>query len=211
MKIKNIYLLALFGVSLLIYQSAIFRIQYDEFDTTVYYVLLESLITLGKPLIPIITGSLQVICDPSLYCGLNHPTIFGQQLYTQLPSEYTSGITMLFIPYYLNKLISYFYDVNLSVFYLIQIYCMGACLLYIFSSYILIKYSKINKFDIVIFLCVSFISQVFILNYGTRGIVGEYYSSILISNIAIMIILNPNNSMKLNYREDLTMVSLYQV
>ena len=199
MKIKNIYFLGLFTISLLIYQSAIFRIQYDEFDTTVYYVLLESLITLGKPLIPIVTGALQVICDSELYCGFNHPAIFGQQLFTQLPSEYTSGITLLFIPYCLNKLINIFYDVNLSLFYFIQIYCLGASLLYLCTSYLLIKYSKIDKFDIVIFLCISFISQMFILEYGTRGIVGEFYSSLLISNVVIIVILQTNNSIKLYY------------
>ena len=96
---KNSHLLILLIVTFVLFNIQIHRINPFEFDTNVFLTLLESLIRTGKAMIPIVSGSFPSICDLNLNCNFVHPVINGQQLFTQLPTDYTSGIALLFIPY----------------------------------------------------------------------------------------------------------------
>jgi hypothetical protein len=182
---KNSHLLILLIVTFVLFNIQIHRINPFEFDTNVFLTLLESLIRTGKAMIPIVSGSFPSICDLNLNCNFVHPVINGQQLFTQLPTDYTSGIALLFIPYLINNILTFFYDVKVSLIYLIQIYSAGACLLYFISAILIIKYSKINLAQQFIYIAISFISQILINQNAANGIVGELYASTLISNVAL--------------------------
>lgn len=191
---KYLYLLPLLAISASLYNIEIFRIYPFEFDTNVYFTLLESLIRTGKALMPIVAGGLPSICDINLNCSFTHPDIAGQQLFTQMPPDYTSGISLLFIPALINKIISAFYSSKISLIYLIQIYSIGAALIYLLSSILIIRYSKINWHKQIIYIIISFVSQMLIIQYAANGIIGELYASILISNIALILALTINQA-----------------
>lgn len=182
---KYSYLIPLLAITVGLYNIEIYRIYPFEFDTNVYFTLLESLIRTGKALMPIVAGGLPSICDINLNCSFLHPDIYGQQLFTQMPPDYTSGISLLFIPLFINKILSIFYDSKISLIYLIQIYSAGAALLYFLSANLIINSSNINLSRKIIYIAISFISQILIIQYAANGIIGELYASILISNVAI--------------------------
>lgn len=186
---KYLYLLPLLAITVGFYNIEIYRIYAFEFDTNVFLTLLESLIRTGKALMPIVAGGIPHICDVSLNCSFLHPDIYGQQLFTELPADYTSGISLLFIPLLINKIISFFYDIKISLIYLIQIYSTAACLLYFLSASLIIKYSKIKLPQQIIYIALSFISQILIVQYAANGIIGELFASILISNVALGILI----------------------
>lgn len=182
---KYSYLLPLLAITVGLYNIEIYRIYPFEFDTNVYFTLLESLIRTGKALMPIVAGGLPSICDINLNCSFIHPEIYGQQLFTEMPPDYTSGISLLFIPLFINKILAIFFNYKISLVYLIQIYSAGAALLYFLSASLIIKYSNINFSNQLIYVAISFISQILIIQYAANGIIGELYASILISNVAI--------------------------
>jgi len=136
-------------------------------------------------LIPIATGGLPYICDIDFNCSFSHPDIAGQQLFTQMPPAYTSGISLLFIPALINKIIYFFYNSKYSILYFIQIYSLGAALIYFLSSFLIIKYSKINWSEQIIYILISFVSQILIMPYAANAIIGELYASVIISNVVI--------------------------
>jgi hypothetical protein len=187
---KYSYLIPLLAITVGFYNIEIYRIYPFEFDTNVYFTLLESLIRTGKALIPIVAGGLPSICDLNLNCSFLHPDINGQQLFTQIPPDYTSGISLLFIPLLINEIYKIFFDIKISLVYLIQIYSASACLLYFLSASLIIKYSSINLSKQFIYIAISFISQILIIQYAANGIIGELYASIIISNVAIGLALN---------------------
>ena len=182
---KYFFLLPLLAITAGLYNIQIQRISPFEFDTSVYFTMLDSLIKTGKVLIPIVAGGLPSICDVNLNCNFLHPNITGQKLFTQMPPDYTSGISLLFIPFYINQIISIFYETKLSLLYFIQLYIAGAALLYLISASLVIKYSNINWSEQITYLLISFVSLILIIQYAANGIIGEFYASILISNIAI--------------------------
>ena len=184
------HLLILLIITLVLFNIEIHKIYPFEFDTSVYLTLLESLIRTGKAMMPIVSGSFPSICDINLNCSFMHPAVNGQQLFTQLPTDYTSGIALLFIPFFIHNILAIFYDVKVSLIYLIQIYSAGACLLYLISAGLMIKYSKLNLAQQFVYIAISFISQVLIIQNAANGIVGELYASTLISNVAIGLAFN---------------------
>jgi hypothetical protein len=139
----------------------------------------------GKILIPIVAGGIPSICDINLSCNFLHPDLTGQKLFTQMPQDFTSGISLLFIPFYINKILSFFYETRSSLLYLIQLYSAGASFLYLFSACLIIKYSRINFIQLVIYILISFIAQILIIQYAANGIIGELYASVIIANVAI--------------------------
>jgi len=185
MIIKYLYIPFLIVIAAFLYYIAIYRIYPFEFDTTVYFVLLESLFRTGKVLMPIATGELPYICDIDFNCSFSHPDTAGQQLFAQMPPDYTSGISLLFIPALINKIIYLFYNSKYSILYFIQIYSLSAALIYFLSSFLIIKYSKINWSEQIIYILISFVSQILITPYAANAIIGELYASVIISNVAI--------------------------
>ena len=179
------YCLPLLAISVGLYNIEIHRIFPFEFDTNVYFTLLESLIKSGKALMPIVAGGLPSICDVNLNCSFVHPEITGQQLYTQMPTDYTSGISLLFIPLLINKILSFFYETKSSLIYFVQIYSVGASCLYLLSAFLIIKYSRINFIQQVIYILISYIAQILIIQFAANGIIGELYASVIIANVTI--------------------------
>lgn len=193
---KNYYILPILLISLIIFNIQVNRIYPFEFDTSVYFTLLDSLIRTGKAMMPIVAGGLPNICDIDLNCSFSHPNIYGQQLFTQMPPDYTSGISLLFIPLLIHKILTFFNNLNLSLAYFIEIYFASACLLYFLSASLVIKFSQIKSVEKLIYIVLSFISQILIIQYASNAIIGELYASIIISNVGIgtAIILTKNQS-----------------
>lgn len=195
-----IFLGLLTSLSAIFYNLIIYRVQPFEFDTSVYFVILENFITTGKILIPIVSRSIASICDPLLICSYVHPTINGQQIYEQLPPDYTSGITLLIIPKLINSILSLFNKNTVSLNYFIELYAASAAFIYFISSAFLLKFSKLSIDKILIYSLVTFISNLLLIQFAANGIVGELYSSLLLSAVAVIIFLtiNSKNQLALN-------------
>jgi hypothetical protein len=147
-KSRSLYCIALaplFLISVVFYNLIIYRVYPFEFDTDVYFAILEKLISSGKILIPIVSRNIASICDPSLICSYLHPTISGQQIFEQLPPDYTSGITLLIIPKLINSTLSFFTKNTLSLNYFIELYATGAAFIYLITSLFLLKVSKLLR------------------------------------------------------------------
>jgi len=188
----SIYTLFLLFNCIYIFNVIINRIYPFEFDTTVFFTLLLNLLETGKILSPIATGSQPFICDINLNCSFTHPSVNGQKLFTELPTDYTSGITLLFIPKLLDTIIGLFFSVNKDLYYLLQLYSFGACCLYLILTSLLLRYSNfsLTYFSVSIFLCL--LSIVSISEYAANAVVGELYASIVISTVSIFLFLNFN-------------------
>lgn len=191
---KYNYLFITTLLSLALYNLVLHKIYAFEFDTSFYFTMLTNLIIKGKVLMPVVVGSLPSICDTSLNCGFQHPNIVGQQLFTQLPAENTSGILLLFTPLLIHKIFSNFSNIELSLSYFIQLYSIGAALIYFAtSSLLIINFNKI-KYNLIKFFSLSCLSLSLIVQFSANGIVGELYSSIIISNVAIALLINIFNN-----------------
>ena len=191
-KSRSLYYIAcipLFAISIILYNLIIYRIYPFEFDTDVYFAILEKLISSGKILIPIVSRNIASICDPSLICSYVHPTISGQQIFEQLPPDYTSGITLLIIPKLINSALSFFSKNTISLNYFIELYATGAAFIYLIASLLLLRVSKLSIDKILIYCLVTFIGNLLLIQFAANGIVGELYSSILLSSVAAVVVL----------------------
>lgn len=192
-KFDYITLIPILLVSIILYNLTIHRINPFEFDTAVYYSIFNNLISTGKVLIPIVSRNIAYVCDPSLTCSYVHPDIIGQQIYEQLPPDYTSGITILFLPAFLHNLLEIFAKNNLSLNYFTQLYAAGASIMYGISSYFLLRLSNANLQKVFIYLLITFITNLTLIQISSNGIIGELYSSILLSEVAVITLLTFNN------------------
>jgi|GEM_PF-4952313 len=174
-----------------IYYALISRIVSFEFDTIVFLTILESVITSGTVLIPFVEGIGSSICEftTSLNCTTAHPPVSGQQLYTQFPASYTSGLTLLLIPKLLHSISALFIPAVVSISYLVNLYALSAAFLVILSGAALASTASLTIYRSILFVLLSLMSSALCVSYGGDRIIGELFASILISGVSAALLL----------------------
>jgi hypothetical protein len=174
-----------------IYYALISRIFSLEFDTLVFLTILESVITRGAVLIPFADGIGSSICEftTSINCTTAHPPVSGQQLYTQFPTSYTSGLTLLLIPKLLHWISTLFLPTAVSITYLVNLYALSAAFLVIFSGATLASTASLTINRSILFVLLSLMSIALCVSYGGDIIVGELFASVLIASVGAALLL----------------------
>ena len=192
-------LAGIFIISIIVFNTIIYRVNPFEFDTDVYFAILKNLIASGKVSIPIVAREIASICGADSICSYLHPDIDTQAIYEQLPPDYTSGMTLLFLPTLINKILGIFASIKISLNYLTEIYALGAVVLYALSSFIIIKLSKFNLYELLSFFLATLIANILHSQFSANGIVGELYASMLISSVVFSLALSFTKDLHKNY------------
>lgn len=180
------YILLTFAC-IVLYNLISYRIYPYEFDTNVYFAILQNFISHGKILIPIVAREISSICNSELICSYSYPAFTGAQIYEQFPPDYTSGFLLIFFPALLSNIISFLLDINPSIKFFIQIYSIAGVVIYFICCILILNKLKPNKYESALLVSSSFLGYILLVQFAANGIVGELYSSIILSLVALTV------------------------
>lgn len=188
---KYISFLCLTLLSLYIYFYLQSSISIDDFDTTVYLSILKNFLDTNVIYIPSAFDYSQLICNSDFNC-LSESIDHSKQQYTVVPSYFTSGLSLLFIPKLIHLVLDIFADNLISITYLKRIYSGGAALIFFITNFFAIYFFNFNKSDLFRYLMISIILIYLILELSAYGVIGELYSSLFLIAPTLLIFLNIN-------------------
>lgn len=182
--IKHVSLLSVLTITSIYLSITLYtKINALEFDTTVFLALLKTYILDDRVALPIVGSMYSSVCDSYFNCESIRPNINGGLIFAQFPPEYTSGMSLLFLPKLLDRIIEpVASNILFGAEYLLLLYCLAWAVLYVLLSYAIILIAKFKTSgDLIGYLVFIIFSMILVFQCSSYGVVGEFYASSLVA------------------------------